>query len=98
VPFLGLLSRHIRRNKAILAAWGVYMLVVHWFDLYYMVAYEQGPPNVAGWTPPLSWIEFFPTLGLGLVFIGYVLWIAAGRWLVPVRDPKIGLSLDFKNL
>lgn len=98
VPFLGLLSRHIRRNKAILASWGVYMLVVHWFDLFYIVAYEQGPADASGWTPPLSITEVVPTLGLGLVFIGYVLWVAAGRWLVPVRDPKIGLSLDFKNL
>jgi hypothetical protein len=100
IPFLGLLSRHVRRNKAAMAFWGFYMLVVHWFDLYFVVGMQQQKtitPEVM-WPWPIGFTELLVTLGLGLVFVGTIYWHAAGRWLVPVRDPRLARSLDFQNL
>ncbi len=94
LPFLGLLSRHVRRQRGILAGWGVYMLVMHWFDLYYIIA-----PETAGGS--LQWPglpEIAVVLGMGALYAGALLWIAAGHWLVPVRDPWLAESLAFENI
>jgi hypothetical protein len=96
IPFLGLLSRHVRRSKRAMAFWGVYMLLVHWFDLYFIVGMQQHKGG-EGWLWPIGLTELLVTLGLGLVYVGTIYQLAAGRWLVPVRDPRLALSLNFKN-
>jgi hypothetical protein len=99
IPFLGLLSRHVRRHKGAMAFWGVYMLVAHWIDLYFVVGMQQAKREDGpfGWIWPIGPTELLVTLGLGLVYVGTIYWFAAGRWLIPVRDPRLALSLDFKN-
>jgi hypothetical protein len=37
IPFFGLLSRHAKRNKTVLAFWAAWLLVVHWVDVYWLV-------------------------------------------------------------
>ena len=37
IPFLGLLSRHVKRSRKTLKFWAWYMLVAHLFDLYYLI-------------------------------------------------------------
>jgi hypothetical protein len=97
IPFLGLLSRHVRRRKGAMAFWGLYMLVVHWFDLYFIAGLmPQEDGTTYAWM--LGWTELLTTLGLGLVYVGTIYWFAAGRWLVPVRDPRLARSLDFENV
>ena len=37
IPFLGTMSRHIRRNKGLMAFWAVFILLVHWLDLMFLL-------------------------------------------------------------
>ncbi|WP_425396431.1 quinol:cytochrome C oxidoreductase [Aeoliella sp.] len=96
IPFLGLLSRHVRRSKPALTFWGVYMLIMHWFDLYYIIAPEK---QLNEWRYDLPTIVTYGgvMLGVGCMYVGVLLYIAAGNWLVPVRDPRLAASLSFQN-
>jgi hypothetical protein len=44
IPFLGLLSRHVKRNPAGLAFWAAWLLVAEWLDLFFIVV-----PSVQHW-------------------------------------------------
>ena len=94
IPFLGIMSRFVRRQRVLLAGWGVYLLVMHWFDLYYMIAPEYTPGSLE-W-PGLP--ELALVIGVGGLYAGALLRIAAGHWLIPVRDPWLEKSLEFKNI
>ena len=37
IPFLGLMSRHVKRRDALLMFWSVWVLFMHAVDLYYLV-------------------------------------------------------------
>ncbi len=92
IPFLGFMSSAVRRNKPLMAAWAVYMLIWHWYDLFYIISPSQIENAWAFGVP-----EIMCTVGIGALFVGSVMRYAAGQWLVPVRDPRLGKSLAFVN-
>ena len=96
IPFLGTMSRFVRRQKMLMAGWGVYMLVMHWFDLYYIIAPDT---EVANWNVgPKEFAIYACTMaGVGMIYAATLLYIASGNWLVPVRDPRLAESLAFEN-
>lgn len=96
IPFLGIMSRFVRRQGGLLAGWGIYMLVMHWFDLYYIIAPEQELENW-GLSGSATVVYAGTMLGLGCLYVAALLYIAAGNWLVPVRDPRLAESLAFEN-
>jgi hypothetical protein len=54
IPFLGLLSRHAKRNLKVLSFWAVWLLAAHLFDLYWIVMpnlYVRQMPAAVG-APP----------------------------------------------
>ncbi|QDU53992.1 quinol:cytochrome C oxidoreductase [Aeoliella mucimassa] len=96
IPFLGIMSRFVRRQKTLLAGWGIYMLVMHWFDLYYIIAPE---PELTSWDIGFKSIVIYAgtMAGVGLLYAASLMYIASGNWLVPVRDPRLADSLAFEN-
>lgn len=97
IPFLGIMSRFVRRNKPLLAGWGVYMLVMHYFDLYFIIAPES---DLEFWPISLTAIVIYAgaMLGIGSLYAAALLYIASGNWLIPVRDPRLEASLEFENI
>jgi hypothetical protein len=93
IPFLGLMSRHAKRSKKILGFWAAWMLVVHWIDMFYLVAPDTENPGVR-----FGLIDLFCLVGLALVFVAGLLLLAGGRSLVPAKDPRLGESLGFENI
>ncbi|MCH5372962.1 MAG: quinol:cytochrome C oxidoreductase, partial [Planctomycetes bacterium] len=93
LPFLGLLSRHVRRNRIALAGWALWLLVMHWIDLYWLVMPQFS--ESAG--PTFGWIDLCCLVGLGAAYVSAVLWAAADRALIPVKDPRLLESLAFRN-
>ena len=98
IPFLGLMSRHIKRNRKTLAFWGFWMLTFHFVDHYYIVmpnlAKKLGEPGVL----PHPGAEVLMWLGFGLLFTGLTLARAKSKSLVPLRDPRLRESLAFHNI
>ncbi|MEZ5988607.1 MAG: quinol:cytochrome C oxidoreductase [Planctomycetota bacterium] len=97
VPFAGLLSRHVKRNKPALAFWAVWILVFHWLDMQWLVMPNELHEGVA--QPALFHVlDVTCLLAVGGIWVAGYAWLARERSLVPERDPYLGESLAFKNV
>lgn len=92
VPFLGIMSRHVKDNQRAMIGWTIFILAMHYVDLYWLVMPEFRP-----------WIAFgLPEIGSlmlvgGLYCIGAT-YIATQTALVPVGDPRIAPSAALKDM
>ena len=92
IPFLGLLSREIKRRKILLGFWAVWMLAAHWLDLYWLVMPTFAPQHL-----PFSAIDLCCFVGLGCLFLAGVIRVAGRCELIPRRDPRLEEALAFEN-
>jgi len=92
IPFLGLLSREMKRNKSILGFWAAWLLVFHWIDVSWLTM-----PNLKREGSPVGPIELCLTASLACFYLASVLRQAMDRPLAPVRDPRLAESLAFEN-
>ncbi len=93
IPFLGLLSRHVRRHRFGLGFWACWLLVAHWIDLSYMVLPNTGPVNVSMLLGHLvGWIGMFS------IFLAILLLKASDVPLVAVRDPRVPEAISYHNV
>lgn len=104
IPFLGLISRIPKRRKGLLFFWAIWILVVHYIDLYWLIMpeYSRAAAELSH-NPELLGVANFGLFEL-LNFIGiaalYLMWsarTARGRALVPLKDPRLAESLAFEN-
>lgn len=93
LPFLGLLSRHVRRNRALLTAWAAFLLVMHWVDLYWLVmpVFDERQLTFGA-------VDALCLIGVGSLYLAAVVHVATGNSLVPTRDPRLNESLAFHNV
>lgn len=92
LPFFFLLSRDVKRRRPTLAAACVWLLAVHYLDLYWLVM----PAVAEGFHPHWSdLVTLVAVAGLGLGAFG---WLARRSALVPVADPRLPESLSFENM
>jgi len=92
IPFLLLMSRFPKRNPHLLVWGAVWVLAVHYVDVFWLVLPEASP-----WSVPFP----LDTLALGLV-VGALFAVATasllkGKSLIPEGDPRLGESLRFEN-
>ena len=92
IPFLGLLSRHVRRHRVGLLFWSIWILVAHWLDMTFLIMPNSGVAS------------FFPLLGhllggVGMLCIFGALFIvrATGVPLVAMRDPRLPEAMKYAN-
>jgi len=93
IPFFGMMSREVKRRKVLLGFWAIWMLVAHWLDMFYLVM-----PQVESSGLPLGLVDLCCFVGIGVLYVAGLLWLAADRSLVPLRDPRLGESLGFENM
>lgn len=94
IPFLGTMSRAVRRNKSLMAGWAAWMLVMQWVDLVYIIMPQVRSESGA---LPVPWMELLTTAGAIGVFIWAWMAGAAGKWLLPVQDPRLPIALEYHN-
>ena len=92
IPFVGMMSRHVKRNPPFLALWACYMLAVHAFDLYWIVMPTYSPSQVV-----IHPIDLLCLAGMTGLFLFGALAVAGKVKLLPVRDPRLQASLHFVN-
>ncbi len=90
VPFVLLLSRELKRTPAFLAAMCVWILVVHYVDLFWVVIPALHPD-----TPGLSWTDATAFVGVGGLSVAFWLWRLRGAFAVPAGDPFLAQSLRY---
>ena len=92
-PFLYLMGRSVKRNGATLAIGGVWLLVMHFVDLYWQVMPALHPD---GFRPAL--LDVTALMAVGGSFVATVSWLMRRQALVPLRDPRLSESLAFENV
>lgn len=106
IPFLFMMSRHIKRRPKLLALGCVWVLAMHWVDLFWVVmprlheawtaghsAGVEGVPSVGG----LAMASFFCTFGFVGILVAAWSLVLRRCSLVPERDPRLAESLLFEN-
>ncbi|MCH2100803.1 MAG: quinol:cytochrome C oxidoreductase [Planctomycetes bacterium] len=92
VPFFGILSRHVKRNKAALAFWAAYILVVHFIDLYWVVMPNMDPHN-----NPFSLMDVSLLVGMVGLFVWAYARQATKSSILAYGDPKLKDCLAHVN-
>ncbi|UCD62876.1 MAG: hypothetical protein JSW34_08930 [Candidatus Zixiibacteriota bacterium] len=92
IPFLGLLTRAAKRSVGFLTSMAVWILIMHWVDLYWLVmpTHHQSGAH-------FSWMDVTTLLGVGGLFFWYFWKRYTARALVPVNDPNLAASIRFIN-
>ena len=93
IPFVGLLSRAVKRRPVLLAMWAVWLLVMHWVDLWWMIM-----PAYSGDRVMIGLPEIGCLVGLSCVYVAGLAMLAGNKPLAPTGDPRLGESLAFENI
>lgn len=91
-PFAGLMSRFTKRRVPLMVFWAVWILIMHWVDLYWLIMPELSPEGI-----PFAPVDLTLMVGMAGVFIASLALIAGDRPLICHRDPRLVESLNFEN-
>src|SRR5262249_42971530 len=92
LPFFALLSSEIKRNPRTLAAVAAWILVWHYLDVYWLVM-----PALHREAPAPHWTDLAAFAGVGGIAVAYTLWTLRGSYTIPVGDPYLHASLQFRR-
>lgn len=91
IPFLIMIFRGTKRTLGLLGFMVVWLLIMHWVDLYWLVfpTWEGARDNAS-----FHWMDLSAMLGIGGVYLWSFWSRFSGGPLVPVSDPKLPKSLS----
>jgi hypothetical protein len=92
LPFLWLMSRYPKRKTATLLVGAVWLLIMHWVDVFYLVMPNARPDGV-----PFRLMDLACFVGIGGLFLAVVIWRLGRTNLIPVNDPRLDEALSFEN-
>jgi hypothetical protein len=92
LPFFVLISRGPKRHRGILGAACLWILAMHWFDVYWLIMPEWSHSRVS-----LSLMDLATFVGIGGLCAAAALMWMGRRPLIAIRDPRLGESLAFEN-
>lgn len=91
VPFVGIMSRNIKRRLDLLGAGTILILAMHVVELYWLVM-----PNVPG-TFAFHWMDLACLVACLGVYLAVVFYLMTIYPLIPVGDPRLERALKFEN-
>jgi hypothetical protein len=94
IPFFGLLSRQVKRNRKFIAFWAYWILAVIYLDMYWLVMPNAGAEGEV----PLGLIDLTCWVGMAGALVATVAYAAKNVNLMPVKDPRLARSLAFENI
>ncbi len=89
-PFAVLLSRSLKLRPRALAVVAVWLMVVHYIDIYWLVMPALFPDRIH-----FHFAHIAAFLGVGGVAVATSLWRARGYFAIPVKDPNLSYSLRY---
>jgi hypothetical protein len=92
IPFGALLSRSLKRDPRKLSVVALFILAIHYVDIYWLVVPTLSPDSVA-----FHWTNVTAFLGIGLLAVAFVVWRLRGRYSIPVKDPYLLDSLRYRQ-
>jgi len=91
LPFVILMPRERKRTWRPLVAMSLWILAVHYVDVYWVVM-----PGLSPAGPRPSWMDLTAFLGVGGVCIAWVVTRLRGHAILPARDPYLADSLHYE--
>ncbi len=88
LPFFVLISRPAKRSRTVLGFIAVWLLFVHWVDIYWLIM-----PNFAEHAARITLFDFCTWIGVGGIMIWRLLQSLKSAPLVPVGDERLESSL-----
>jgi hypothetical protein len=101
LPFFGTMSSHVRRNATLMFGWSVYILVLHFIDIYWLImpeAHAIEPGSQATFTMPGVIASVLCVVGMMGLMVGLILRVAEQTKIIAVRDPRFAESVAFENI
>lgn len=92
IPFFALLSRARKRDPRKMRFWAVWVLIMHFVDIYWLVF-----PTVNEEHATFHWTLIPAWLGIGGIATAFVVWRLRGQNMVPVKDPYLSTSLRYRQ-
>jgi len=93
VPFFFLMPRAIKRNAATLVGAALWLLAMHFVDVYWLVI-----PSIQGLGARPGLVDIAALMAVGGVFLAGFGWLLVKSPLVPAFDPRLSESLAFENV
>lgn len=93
IPFFFTMSRHIKRNTMTLGLAAVWILLVHFVDIYWQVM-----PTLHHHGVHFSPMDVTAFVGIGGIFVAVFGWATARKATVPVGDPRLKESVTFHQM
>jgi hypothetical protein len=92
LPFGALLSRSLKRNARLLGGVAMWILLIHFIDIYWLVVPTFSPDGVA-----FHWTFVTAPVGVGLLALAFGISRLRGHYAVPIRDPYLAESLRYRQ-
>jgi len=93
LPFFFLMSRTTKRNPTTLSMAAVWLLAMHFVDVYWLVI-----PSIEGLGARPGIVDVAALLSVGGAFLAAFAWLSVKSPLVPAGDPRLAESLAFENV
>ncbi len=92
IPFFALMSRYMKRNPRVLLAGAVWMLVMHYVDVFWLIrpAFSHGAARLVA-------ADMTSVIGFGGAYVALFFHRLARYPLVPEKDPRLAASVAFEN-
>ena len=97
LPFLLLLPMPLKRSRKYLTVIAVWILFVHYLDLYFWVMPSLRLISDAMRAPSPSWQDATAFFGMGGLALAFVIFRMRGKLAMPVNDPTFEFSLKYVN-
>lgn len=97
LPFLLLLPSTVKRSRKYLTVIAVWILFVHFMDMYFWVMPSLRFVDPQFRHPSPSWQDATAFFGLGGLAVAFVIFRMRGKLAMPVNDPTFEYSLKYVN-
>ncbi len=91
LPFLILLNKDLKKKPRLIAGMGLWLLIAHYFDMYWLVMPALHP----GFS--FHWLDIACLAGVGGITVAFALLRFRGRALVPIGDPRLEIGLRYSS-
>jgi len=92
LPFGALLSRSLKRDPRKLIWVGIWILFIHYVDVFWLVIPTLTPEGLT-----VRWTDFTAFLGIGLIAVAFGVSRLRGQYTVPIKDPYLADSLRYRQ-
>jgi hypothetical protein len=82
----------LKRTPRLLGWVAVWLLFFHYLDVYWIIM-----PALHPQAPHPHWADLTAWLGIGGIAVAFGTWRIRGRYTVPVGDPYLQISLQYRQ-